>query len=427
MNKGTCTGTSGMPVQNQSCIYEHGEPLFDIFLTIPPESREMCAGRKISANINLENYGKIELLDAFMTYWIVDENNKLVSELKDTRSVSNGINFNVSMKIPGSTISGTYKLYAQITYSGNKTAAAGESFEILDGESCKIVFDISSYLPFIIIGAGFFLIFIITIIIIERLHHRGHRPKIREIVKRIYIKPRPERLGFFERRQLDRERREIDMEKRRMLKEALRQKRIAEKRSYLLKERIRKEEIRKSELKEKLQKEIEKKKIEDEEKRQKDKLERRKQEEREKIQPAKVKRIILRPKPERIGFFRRLKINRKRRKKERESRRLLRELAIKKRRAERENRRLRRIRQKEHRKHLKLQKKKQIQLEKEYRRNVRREKRTERKGHMTVPEPVKKPGKTEKTEKPAKKTEKAGKEKEKPVSLAEDLMKQREV
>ena len=34
VNYGTCTGTSGMPEQTRECTYVHGEPLFDIFLTI---------------------------------------------------------------------------------------------------------------------------------------------------------------------------------------------------------------------------------------------------------------------------------------------------------------------------------------------------------------------------------------------------------
>lgn len=48
-NKGTCSGTAGMPDQTRTCIYEHKEPLFDVFLTIPPQYEKICAGNKIKA------------------------------------------------------------------------------------------------------------------------------------------------------------------------------------------------------------------------------------------------------------------------------------------------------------------------------------------------------------------------------------------
>ncbi|MBU2634402.1 MAG: PRC-barrel domain-containing protein [Nanoarchaeota archaeon] len=137
VNKGSCTGTSGIPAQTRTCEYTGPPgPLFDIFLTLSNDYKEICSGDDIEANINLENYGKIELLDAFMTYWIIDENNKLIAELKDTRAVEKETNFNIQMKIPKSTVQGTYRLYSQITYNGNKTAVTGESFEVLSLDDC---------------------------------------------------------------------------------------------------------------------------------------------------------------------------------------------------------------------------------------------------------------------------------------------------
>ena len=46
----------------------------------------------------LKNYGKIELLDAYMTYWIINENNTLIVELKDTRAVKNTKEFKMHVK-----------------------------------------------------------------------------------------------------------------------------------------------------------------------------------------------------------------------------------------------------------------------------------------------------------------------------------------
>ncbi len=195
-NRGSCTGTIGIPNQTQSCKYEHKEPLFDIFLSLYEQSREACPEEKIKANVKLENYGKIELLDAFMTYWIIDENNKLIFELKDTRNVADRLNFDIVLKIPKSTAEGVYRLYAQMTYSGNKTAVAGESFKVMKEDSCRIfpnllkdfqnwiehLTELSGYLLFIIIGVIFLIIFILLIIIFRKIGKiRGKKKKAKEI------------------------------------------------------------------------------------------------------------------------------------------------------------------------------------------------------------------------------------------------------
>ncbi len=167
-NKGTCTGTTGMPKQTQICEYTGlTEPLFDIFLTLSDKDKEVCAGEKIDVNIRLENYGKLELLDAFMTYWILDKNNTLITELKDTRSVKDEIDFDIAMKVPLSVEQGSYRLYAQIDYDKNKTAVAGESFEIVEGEQCKIYFSFTRQILFIV-GAGIFLAVIFLIFYLKK-------------------------------------------------------------------------------------------------------------------------------------------------------------------------------------------------------------------------------------------------------------------
>lgn len=159
VNRGTCTGTVGMPALNKTCVYEHKEPLFDIFVKIPDRYKKICPSEKVKADIELQNYGKEELLDAFMTYWIIDGNNTLVAELKDTRSVIQTLDFDISMSIPENSAEGTYRLYAQINYGENKTALAGESFEVT--EECGFRF--GNYIPEIIFG---FIIAIISISIL---------------------------------------------------------------------------------------------------------------------------------------------------------------------------------------------------------------------------------------------------------------------
>jgi len=199
INRGTCKGTSGMPRLNRTCIYEHKEPLFDIFLTLSEKNKQICSGNKIQASIKLENYGKIELLDAFMTYWIIDENNKLIVELKDTRAVTNEKEFDIELKIPKSTEEGTYRLYAQINYKNNQTAVAGETFEILSEESCA--FFSTKYFNWMYVIYGIIgLVAILLILLIIRLFkskfkiikkkskpktHKEYQNKIKNNLKKI--------------------------------------------------------------------------------------------------------------------------------------------------------------------------------------------------------------------------------------------------
>jgi len=198
-NKGTCIGTVGMPDQTRTCEYlGPAGPLFDIFLTLSDKYKEICPRNKIKANVNLENYGRIELLDAFMTYWIVDENNTLIVELKDTRAVEKETNFNIEIKIPESTPEGTYRLYAEITYSGNKTAVAGDSFKVMSPEECKLYPWFNFEMLFIYMGIGIItLLFIIILIILfrrrksktkKRKTNKEYKKKIKENLKRIKSK-----------------------------------------------------------------------------------------------------------------------------------------------------------------------------------------------------------------------------------------------
>ncbi len=200
-NKGDCTGTKGMPNQTQICEYlGPSEPLFDIYLNLEDGYKEICSGKKIKANVKLENYAKVELLDAFMTYWIIDKNNKLITEYKDTRAVEKETSFNIELKVPDSASQGTYRLYAEITYSGNKTAVAGETFEVLSQEECALL-PVKNfnwmYLVYGIIGV----VAVLLILLIIRLFkskfkiikkkvgkpktHKEYKSKIKKNLKRI--------------------------------------------------------------------------------------------------------------------------------------------------------------------------------------------------------------------------------------------------
>ena len=188
VNRGDCTGTKGMPNQTRTCEYlGPSEPLFDIYLTLEDKYKKMCSGNKIKANIKLENYAKVELLDAFMTYWIIDENNKLIAEYKDTRAVEKETSFNIELKLPDSTAKGTYRLYAEITYSGDKTAVTGESFEVLSKEECVLFSSKDFNWMYLVYGVAGVVAVLVVLILIKLF-------KIRfEIIKKKTGKPKTHR------------------------------------------------------------------------------------------------------------------------------------------------------------------------------------------------------------------------------------------
>lgn len=175
INKGTCTGIKGMPEIKRNCTYKHKKPLFDIFLKI--ENKKICPGEELKVKIKLENYGKIELLDAFMTYWIVDKNNSLVAELKDTRAVSGKKEFEIKIDIPKSIQKGTYRIYSRIDYLNNQTAIAGDSFSIQSNKYCKKI-ELKSFNKNCILYALIIVILIITIFcIIKKIKEKLNKKK----------------------------------------------------------------------------------------------------------------------------------------------------------------------------------------------------------------------------------------------------------
>jgi len=190
VNKGTCTGILEMPNQTQTCTYEGPtEPLFDIFLTIPQTYTKICAGKNIKVYIQLENYGKIELLDAFMTYWILNENNTLIAEIKDTRAVKDKLNFEAEIKIPTQISPGIYRVYSEITYSGNKTAIAGESFEVIEGISCTLEDNTPLYA--LILFIGFALSSFVILVIKKIKKKKSEKKEILSKIKEKRVVPKP--------------------------------------------------------------------------------------------------------------------------------------------------------------------------------------------------------------------------------------------
>ncbi len=171
VNKGTCNGTLGMPDQTRDCVYvESTGPLFDLFANVPYAKKWILLGESILAEIELINVGDIQELDVFFKYWIVDENNKLISEKQDTRAIKERDKFDLEFLLPNDLQLGLYKLFVEINYDDGKTALAEDSFKIVEKK------------PLIFRGLGIALGAVFLILgIVSYMIYRSFRPKFSSV------------------------------------------------------------------------------------------------------------------------------------------------------------------------------------------------------------------------------------------------------
>ncbi len=167
VNKGTCTGLVGIPEQNRTCEYLEEEPLFDIILNIPLRYKAVLPGSKVKADVEIKNIQKIQEMDVYLKYWIIDENHTLIAEKQDTLGVEEKLNFERTLQLPKETHLGLYKFYAQITYDiDNKTAVASDSFYVTEKKYLAIFLKYIKTTLYIILSI---IIFLTIIFIIYKL------------------------------------------------------------------------------------------------------------------------------------------------------------------------------------------------------------------------------------------------------------------
>lgn len=160
VNRGTCTGTSGMPNITRNCTYVPIEPLFDIFARIPLTKKWINPGEPVEIDIKIISLGEIIQLDVFFKYTIVrEDNNILITELQETRAITRGEEFKIVMNLPPDIELGKYKFYVQINYDTDKVALAGDSFNVVESKFGKFIWIILIGLViFLIVGTIVFLI-----------------------------------------------------------------------------------------------------------------------------------------------------------------------------------------------------------------------------------------------------------------------------
>ncbi len=168
VNRGTCTGVIGMPSQNQTCIFEGPtEPLFDLFANIPLTSKIIPKNTDLEINVELINVGKLDSLDVFFKYTVVDENNTLITELQETRAISVGDKLKINLDLPDDLEPGTYRVFVQITYDDGKLAVAEDTFIIT-----RIPLPVGSIIYYLIISIIIVSILLTTVVVYDVIKKR---------------------------------------------------------------------------------------------------------------------------------------------------------------------------------------------------------------------------------------------------------------
>jgi parallel beta-helix repeat protein len=177
VNRGTCDGEENMPTLNRTCtpeVFEPTEPLFDIFVNIPLQSKWILKGDNVSFDVNLINVGNKTTIDVFLQYLVINANNSLIAEKKETRAIGERDKFTIELPLPENLEEGTYRVYVQIDYDEGKVATAGDSFEIVKDNYTLILRRIVSFLPILAISIIF------VLILIKLLTFLRKKPKYRK-------------------------------------------------------------------------------------------------------------------------------------------------------------------------------------------------------------------------------------------------------
>ena len=180
VNKGTCTGTTNMPETTKECNYEKPVgPLFDLYVNIPINKKAVLQGDKIVADIRLINIKDPELLDVYFRYWIVDKENKLIAEERDTIAVEKSLSFSKEIELPKDIKPGTYYFYTEIIYDEDKkTALASDSFWIVKNVFYKIMIELLYYMLLL-------LLIILIIYILHKIYSLIIRKRLREMLDKV--------------------------------------------------------------------------------------------------------------------------------------------------------------------------------------------------------------------------------------------------
>ena len=197
-NIGTCTGTSGKPIEERDC----SDALFDV--TIKFEDLEITENDILKFNVSLTETKGIEKIDVQIKISIIDnQGNEIFSQI-ETRAIQGELTFEKEIdEIKGIIPDGEYILRIDILYGNLQRAFAEQKFiifkEKIERPPKEKIFTeefliISGSLLFLIILIMLVSIFILIRLIRkrekeERKRRRGYKGRIKNNLKRIGSKP----------------------------------------------------------------------------------------------------------------------------------------------------------------------------------------------------------------------------------------------
>ncbi len=104
--------------------------LFDIIVDIPENYRQVDPGGELLTSIKLVNVGSSGRIDVFLDLQILDPDNNVIINKRETVAVETQANFIRSFDIPDDAEPGPYKVYARITYADGEIADSEHSFTV---------------------------------------------------------------------------------------------------------------------------------------------------------------------------------------------------------------------------------------------------------------------------------------------------------
>jgi hypothetical protein len=120
---------------------------------------------------------------------VIDENNRLIAEKKETRAIGEKDEFGINLPLPDSLGEGLYRVYVQIDYDTNKTATAGDSFEVVKDSYTLLLRRVVSFLPVLSIPIIFILVLLKLIIGIFKKRKKERKEHlVKRKIKRKYAK-----------------------------------------------------------------------------------------------------------------------------------------------------------------------------------------------------------------------------------------------
>lgn len=160
---------------------ESEKPIFDIEVEILEEFKEIVAGEKIFAEIMLYNPKGTGLMDVEVDYIIMGIDGKVIVKEHETVAVETRTSFVKDFTIPSFVKTGSYILYAKVTYNG-LVASSSSLFNVVEKPYVEMPIQIEKYFYIL-----YLVIAIIVIFVILMFYQYMELKKVTKLVKKVTV------------------------------------------------------------------------------------------------------------------------------------------------------------------------------------------------------------------------------------------------